>query len=86
MNWDECEKILVSLAKRAGSKYDVWYGESWDGLFANDGKSRYTCLICQEEFVSYPLSIIAYAKEDSIKRAKEHGIKHLKESNLLVFL
>lgn len=87
MNWEECEKILINLAKRAGSVYNnEWYGESWDGLLVENGKSRYTCFICNKEFVSYPIAIIAFSKEASKKAAKEHGIQHLKEKNLTAFL
>lgn len=85
MKWDECEKLLVMLAQRKGSTHSTWYGEEWEGLFGTSFQAHQKCLICNERFSSSPAPDSVYWKYKTKLDAKEHGMKHLKDSNLLPF-
>jgi hypothetical protein len=88
----ECWNLLVNLAKR--NKHDselAWYSISYD----NNYYCHQTCLICNEEIHSFKITSnndgIAELFDDTIHNAlivqiEQHGMHHLKESNLLPFL
>ena len=66
----ECEKILIMLAQRKGSKFDhIWYGD-----MAAFGYTKYKCFICGDPLVCH------------VPYIYEHGIQHLREKNLLPFV
>lgn len=87
IEWEEYEQLLIKLAVRNGSKYNsVWYGEYWDKAFQNDGEAYFKCLICQEKIASCLIAALSFFRESMVLEAQEHGMAHLKKSNLLAFL
>lgn len=87
MNWEECDKVLCALAKRNGCEYErAWYGEYWDGFFTGKSDAWYKCFICGEKICSYPIDSLGHTKWLMIEEAKKHGMQHLKEKGLLIFM
>jgi hypothetical protein len=87
------QEALVMLAARKKSpsfgrayqRYGIWYDEQFDHV----GNIWYRCAICGEKIVSVfdttnNIAAIPYAYMKD--EAKKHGIRHLRESNLLAFI
>lgn len=82
------KNVLITLAKRNGSKYNSdWYGEYWSNLFGPGISEAYwTCFICNEKIFSCPLYAVQHGKYLIEDAAEKHGLQHLKEKSLLIFM
>jgi hypothetical protein len=85
MSWYECEKVLITLSQRQGNEYNRgWYSQEWEDVYTRNPKVYCKCLICYERF--FYADRYNHSESQMKISAKEHGMKHLKESNLLPFM
>ena len=75
--WDPIEKALVLLAERKGFRF--WYNIIWE--INSIGISARKCHICNQSF-----DFIDDNMYNTFEAFQEHGIQHLKESGLLMFI
>ena len=93
----DCHEALVILAARkqgpslgrAYKRYSIWYNEQHEP-FEGGLDVWWRCAICEEKIVSFhpdtPSNITCYRYDWMKEEAVKHGMKHLKDNNLLPFL
>lgn len=90
---DACKNALILLVLQklgkplglAYQRYGIWYDEQFDGI----GNIWFRCAICDTKIASCfdtTNNIAAIPYEEMRIEASKHGIEHLREKNLLVFL
>jgi hypothetical protein len=80
--WNKCVSILDSLANRKGHPH--WLHTSH---FNQNGYNS-KCILCDKTFTR-ETSVVKIKNEEAqkiISEIREHGMLHLKESNLLPFI
>jgi hypothetical protein len=75
--WHDREEALILLAKRAGNKRGHGWYEGYCGSY-----SFARCLICGDTIYEYSYGV----PTSNPVAVHEHGMQHLKDSNLLPFM